>query len=57
MADVIQLLHTLLPLPLLNQACPQSLLIYIYQKNEWNMLGYDLHFMVSLPWAIRLSKN
>ena len=43
--------------PLLNQACPQNLLIYIYQKNEWNMLGYHLHFMVSLPWAIRLSKN
>ena len=32
----------------------QSLSVYIYRKNEWNMLGYDLHFMVSLPWAIRL---
>ena len=21
------------------------------------MVGYDLHFMVSLPWAIRLNKN
>ena len=26
-------------------------------ENEWNMLGYDLHFMVLLPWAIRLNKN
>ena len=26
-------------------------------ENEWNMPGYDLHFMVLLPWAIRLNKN
>ena len=26
-------------------------------ENEWNMLGYDLHFMVLLPCAIRLNKN
>ena len=26
-------------------------------ENEWNMLVYDLHYMVLLPWAIRLNKN
>ena len=26
-------------------------------ENEWNMLGYDFHLMVLLPWAIRLNKN
>ena len=47
--------------PALKSGLSQSLSVYIYRKNEWskneqNMLGYDLHFMVSLPWAIRLNK-
>ena len=42
--------------PPLKSGLSQSLSEYIYRKNEWNMLGYDLHFMVSLPWAIRLNK-
>ena len=42
--------------PLHKSGLSQSLSVYIYRKNEWNMLGYDLHFMVSLPWAIRLNK-